>query len=123
MPVPHRLEVWPLDSGSALIAHAFNAWTRMPSLDEQSQIAEAFTADSTVVRALLRCGRAYDKAVESFEPYSEIKETCEHAQTGMSRIVERALKTRTSAFVFVNNRLEGNPPSTIEGTGTLYSSS
>ena len=96
------------------VAHVFNAWTRMPSLEEQSQVDEAFTADFTVVRALLRCGRAYDKAVESFEPYNEIKETCEHARTGMSRIVERALKTRTSAFVFVNNRLEGNAPSTIE---------
>jgi hypothetical protein len=49
-----------------------------------------------------------------FEPYREIKETCEHARTGMRRIVERALRTRTSAFAFVNNRLEGNAPSTIE---------
>jgi hypothetical protein len=64
-------------------------------------------ADFTAVRALLRCGRQYDKAVESFEPYSEIKEVCDHARTGMRKIVERALKTRTSAFVFVNNRLEG----------------
>ena len=96
------------------VAHVFNAWTRMPSLEEQSHIDEAFTADFMVVRALLRCGRAYEKAVESFEPYSEIKEICEHGRTGMSRIVERALKTRTSAFVFVNNRLEGKVPSTIE---------
>jgi uncharacterized protein YecE (DUF72 family) len=85
------------------VAHTFNAWTRMPSLEDQSQIDEAFTADFTVVRALLRCGRAYEKAVESFEPYNEIKEICDHARTGMSRIVARTLKTRTSAFVFVNN--------------------
>jgi uncharacterized protein YecE (DUF72 family) len=96
------------------VAHAFNAWTRMPSLEDQSKIDEALTADFTVVRALLRCGRQYEKAVESFEPYNEIKEVCEHARTGMRRIVERALKTRTVAFVFVNNRLEGNAPSTIE---------
>jgi hypothetical protein len=32
----------------------------------------------------------------------------------MQKFVERVLKTRTSAFVFVNNRLEGNAPSTIE---------
>ena len=61
------------------VAHVFNAWTRMPSLDEQSRLSEAFTADFTVVRALLRCGRAYDKAVESFEPYREIKEVCQVA--------------------------------------------
>ena len=96
------------------VAHTSNAWTRMPSLEDQSKIDDAFTADFTVVRALLRCGRQYEKAVESFEPYSEIKEVCDHARTGMRKIVERALKTRTSAFVFVNNRLEGNAPSTIE---------
>jgi hypothetical protein len=86
----------------------------MPSLEDQSQIDEAFTADFTVVRALLRCGRQYERAVESFEPDSEIKEVCDHARLGMRKIVERALTTRTSAFVFVNNRLEGNAPSTIE---------
>jgi hypothetical protein len=32
----------------------------------------------------------------------------------MRQIVERALKTKNSAFVYVNNRLEGNAPSTIE---------
>jgi len=51
------------------VAHVFNAWTRMPSLDEQSRLPEAFTADFTVVRALLARGRPYEKAVQSFEPY------------------------------------------------------
>jgi hypothetical protein len=96
------------------VAHAFNAWTRMPSLEDQSKIDEAFTADFTVVRALLRCGRQYEKAVESFEPYNEIKEVCEHARTGMQKIVEQILKSKKSAFLFANNRLEGNAPSTIE---------
>jgi uncharacterized protein YecE (DUF72 family) len=96
------------------VAHVFNAWTRMPSLDEQSRLSEAFTADFTVVRALLRCGRRYEKAVENFEPYREIKEPCPSARDGMKRIAEQALKSKNSAFVFVNNRLEGNAPSTIE---------
>ena len=38
------------------VAHVFNAWTRMPALDEQAQLPGAFTADFTVVRALLRQG-------------------------------------------------------------------
>ena len=33
------------------VAHVFNAWTRMPELEDQAQIPEAFTADFTVVRA------------------------------------------------------------------------
>ena len=43
--------------GSHNVAHVFNAWTRMPALDEQAQLPGAFTADFTVVRALLTQGR------------------------------------------------------------------
>jgi uncharacterized protein YecE (DUF72 family) len=96
------------------VAHAFNAWTRMPPLDQQSQLPKAFTADFTVVRALLRCGRAYDKAVDTFEPYREIQEVNEGAREGMRRIADDARRQRKDAFLFVNNRLEGNGPSTIE---------
>jgi hypothetical protein len=49
----------------------------MPSLEDQSKIDQAFTADFTVVRTLLGCDRQYQKAVESFEPYNEIKEVCD----------------------------------------------
>jgi uncharacterized protein YecE (DUF72 family) len=50
------------------IAHVFNAWTRMPSLDDQARLPEAFSADFTVVRALLRKGRNYEDAVKALEP-------------------------------------------------------
>src|ERR1043166_1935585 len=45
------------------VAHVFNAWTRMPTLAEQAAMPGAFTADFTVVRALLRKGRTYEQAV------------------------------------------------------------
>jgi hypothetical protein len=32
----------------------------------------------------------------------------------MQEIAEQSVKTKKSAFVFENNRLEGNAPSTIE---------
>ena len=96
------------------VAHVFNAWTRMPALDEQAHIHEAFTADFTVVRALLRKGRLYEKAVETFEPYNRIQELNDGAREGMRLIAQRAMQERKNAFLFVNNRLEGNAPSTIE---------
>jgi uncharacterized protein YecE (DUF72 family) len=96
------------------VAHVFNSWTRMPSLDKQSRITEAFTANFTVVRALLRSGRDYEKAVESFEPYRQIKEVCQSARDGMTQIVNECLRQRKTGFIFVNNRLEGNAPATIE---------
>jgi uncharacterized protein YecE (DUF72 family) len=95
-------------------AHVFSAWTRMPALEEQLQLPGAFTADFTVVRALLRKGRAYDQAVKAFEPYQLVQEPNEGAREGMRQIGEQARKNRRPAFLFVNNRLEGNAPTTIE---------
>jgi len=96
------------------VAHALNAWTRMPALDDQARLPDVFTADFTVVRALLRRGRAYDMAVETFQPYDRIQEPNESAREGMRLVAQRAMHERKNAFLFVNNRLEGNAPSTIE---------
>jgi len=95
-------------------AHVFNAWTRMPELGEQIAMPGAFTADFTVVRALLKKGRAYEQAVKAFQPYQHIQEPNPGAREAIRKIAERAWKTRQPAYVFVNNRLEGNAPGTIE---------
>jgi uncharacterized protein YecE (DUF72 family) len=99
-------------------AHVFSAWTRMPALEEQAQLPGAFTADFTVVRALLRKGRAYDQAVQAFEPYQLVQEPNEGAREAMRQIGEQARRSRRPAFLFVNNRLEGNAPTTIEAVVT-----
>ncbi len=96
------------------VAHVFNAWTRMPELDDQARLSEAFTADFSVVRALLKKGRAYEDAVKSFEPYQQIQEANENARAGMIEIVTHSRTRKKPAFLFVNNRLEGNAPGTIE---------
>jgi hypothetical protein len=86
----------------------------MPGLEDQVQLPDAFTADFTVVRALLKKGRTYEQAVRSFEPYRQVKESNEGARQGMTRIAESARARKVPAFLFVNNRLEGHAPSTIE---------
>jgi uncharacterized protein YecE (DUF72 family) len=96
------------------VAHVFNAWTRAPALSDQIQLPGAFTADFTVVRALLTKGLTYEKAVEAFEPYKLVQEPNEAARDAMWRIATRSREGRTPAFVFVNNRLEGHAPTTIE---------
>ena len=100
--------------GSHNVAHVFNAWTRMPPLSDQVQLPGVFTADFTVVRALLSRGRAYEQAVKAFEPYREIREPNKSDRDGMKEIAKRSLAREKPAFVFVNNRLEGNAPGTIE---------
>lgn len=95
-------------------AHVLSAWTRMPALASQLDRPGVETADFFVVRALLSKGRTYEKAVEAFEPFEKIREPDEPARDGLQRLAERAMETQKPAFVFVNNRLEGNAPSTIE---------
>ena len=96
------------------VAHVFNAWTRMPPVADQIAIPEAFTADFTVVRALLQQGRGYEQAVAMFEPYREVKERDTSTRDALREVVQRSLRTRRRAYIFVNNRLEGNAPATIE---------
>jgi hypothetical protein len=95
------------------VAHCFNAWTRMPGLGDQARLNDAYTADFTVVRALLTKGRDYEGAVDAFGPYDRLREPNEGAREGMETISWRAGPMRL-AFLYVNNRLEGTAPSTIE---------
>ncbi len=96
------------------VAHVFNAWSRMPELGQQIALPGSHTADFVVTRALLRKGRAYEDAVAQFSPYKEIEDPNENARAALREIISRAQRERRSAYIFVNNRLEGNAPGTIE---------
>lgn len=96
------------------VAHIFNAWTRMPDLPTQSAMPQAHTADFTVVRALLRQGRAYEDAVKSFSPYERIQDPNVESRDALRALIQRSLGLGQPAYIFVNNRFEGNAPSTIE---------
>jgi uncharacterized protein YecE (DUF72 family) len=96
------------------VVHVFNAWTRMPLVADQIAIPEAFTADFSVVRALLRKDRSYEKAVSLFEPYREVQQPDHSTRAALRQIAARALHAGQRAYIFVNNRLEGNAPGTIE---------
>ena len=96
------------------VAHAFNSWSRMPSVVEQVRIAGEETADFVTARFLLKPGRTYEQAVKSFQPYREIKDANEEARTGIKQLLGKACFTRTrKRYIYVNNRLEGSAPWTI----------
>ena len=95
-------------------AHVFNAWSRMPELQEQVVLPEVFTTDFTVVRALLRRGRPYEQAVGLFSPYKETQDPNPTTRQAIRDIIRRARDRNQPAYIFVNNRLEGNAPNTIE---------
>jgi uncharacterized protein YecE (DUF72 family) len=95
------------------VAHVYNAWSKMPELRQQIAIPDSVTADFVVSRALLRAGRSYEEAVESFAPYTEIKDPNPEARDALRVLIERSKEEQRMAFLFVNNRLEGNSPGTI----------
>ena len=104
-------------------AHVFNAWTRMPEIGVQAEMPGAFTGDCVAARALLRCGQTYENAVKTFEPYRLVKEPNPATREALRKLAEAAKASRTPAFLFVNNRLEGNAPSTIEAVASSLLSS
>ncbi len=95
------------------VAHVYNAWSRMPELGVQLSIPQAATAGFLVCRALLRRGRAYEEAVRLFTPYERVQDPNPGAREALRELVRRARRNRQLAFLFVNNRLEGNAPETI----------
>jgi uncharacterized protein YecE (DUF72 family) len=96
------------------VAHVLTAWTRMPELGAQMELPGVYTADFTVIRALLTRGRTFAQGVESFEPYQLVREPNEPAREAMRLIADRSRREGRRAYLFVNNRLEGNAPTTIE---------
>ena len=98
---------------SRRVAHVYNAWSRMPELHHQLAIPDSATADFLVCRALLRRGRLYEEAVETFAPYTEVQDPNPEARQAMRVLIGRARENKEFLFLFVNNRLEGNAPMTI----------
>ena len=97
------------------VAHVYNSWTGMPPVSEQMAIEGSETAEFTASRFLLKPGRAYQDAVQTFSPYSGIKEENADARAAAARILKLSVEKKRRGYVYVNNRLEGCAPLTIEG--------
>ena len=96
------------------VSHVLNSWTRMPELGAQMSLPGVFTSDFFVVRALLRPGRPYEDAVKRFAPYTQVREANPVARQTLRDLIGYARSSGRRALIFVNNRLEGNAPGTIE---------
>lgn len=97
------------------VAHVFNSWSRMPPVSEQMKIDGSRTTDFVVARFLLSPGRAYEQAVKSFSPYKETRVVDAGARAAGRALIGKARQvSKRPSFIFVNNRLEGNSPLTIQ---------
>ncbi len=96
------------------VSHVLNSWTRMPPILEQLRVGGILTAPFSVARALLRPGRTYQEAVETFAPYDSIKEENPELRTGLAELVRHCIADGKRLYAYINNRAEGNSPKTIE---------
>ena len=96
------------------VAHVFNSWDAMPPVSEQMGMAGSETSDAFLAaRFLLKPGRKYEEAVKEFSPYKAVKEMNPEARSAGAELVKQAKSKGKKAFIYVNNRLEGNALETI----------
>lgn len=96
--------------------HVYSSWAEMPPIGEQFELPGSRTNPRLCgARLLLKPGRHFEEAVELFQPYDRIKEPCPEGRTAVVKLIQqiRKAKTRTKAFIYVNNRFEGNALQTI----------
>jgi len=93
------------------VTHVFNSWAAMPPAEEQMAMEGSFTADFFASRFLLKPGRKYDEAVQSFSPYESVQDPYPEGRQAIKELA--STKTQRPSFIFVNNRLEGNALGTI----------
>jgi uncharacterized protein YecE (DUF72 family) len=96
------------------VAHVYNHWTSMPSLADQHRRLGSFTASFTVIRLLTPLKMKYAEAKLRAAPYDKIVARLPEMRADTVEIVRSAVSQERPAYVLVNNRAEGNAPTTIQ---------
>jgi len=99
------------------VAHIYNSWADMPPVDEQLALPGSRTRpDFFSVRFQLRPGRKYEDAVKLFRPYDRVKDPYPEGRAAASKVIQEGMRAgkKTRAFIYVNNRFEGNALETID---------
>ena len=96
------------------VAHVYNHWSSMPPLAEQHQRMGNFTAPFTVLRLLTPLTMTYEAAKKRAEPYNKIVGELPEMRRETVNLVNQAITDKRQAYVFVNNRSEGNAPLTVQ---------
>ena len=58
--------------------------------------------------------RPYEEAVAKFTPYTHVQDPNPETRQALRLLIAQARKRHEPSYIFVNNRLEGNAPETIE---------
>ncbi len=96
------------------VAHVHSSWSWMPPLADQLAPEGSFTAPYFVMRLLTAPQQAYQDAVAAFAPYEQLQCPLPDTRKALANHLNRAVQMNFPGYVFVNNRLEGSAPLTIE---------
>jgi uncharacterized protein YecE (DUF72 family) len=98
------------------VAHVFNSWTKMPTVTAQVALAGSRPNPNLVAgRFLVTPGTFYETSVAAFEPFDAIKQIDEDARAAATAIIAEGIAAPDRRTVlYVNNRLEGCAPRTID---------
>ncbi|NOT22700.1 MAG: DUF72 domain-containing protein [Nitrospiraceae bacterium] len=96
------------------VAHVYNHWSYMPSLAEQHQTMNSFSAPFTLLRLLTPLKMTYEAAKKQAEPYNKIVGELPEMRRDTVELVKKAVADNRKTYVLVNNRSEGNAPLTIQ---------
>jgi hypothetical protein len=98
------------------VGHVYNSWTDMPTVSEQLDLAGSRTNPALVAaRFLLTPGKTYERTIQDYEPFESIKKIDETARSAAATIIDEGVRTPSRyTYVFINNRLEGCAPRTIQ---------
>lgn len=95
------------------VAHVHTSWSFMPPFEEQIAAESSFTGDYFAMRLLTPYQIEYRQAVESFFPYSTLQKPQPKVRNALIKHLKQALGQQFPGYVFINNRLEGASPLTI----------
>lgn len=97
-------------------ADVYNHWSYMPSLaDQHKRMEDTFTVPLNVLRLLTPLKMSYEAAKKRAEPYNKIVGELLEMRRDTVPLIHHSIKAAKPAYVLVNNRSEGNAPSTIQG--------
>ena len=76
------------------------------------------TPPASSLEEFVRATGFFSTAGDRFEPYDRIQQPDPSTRLALRKIADRAVKKKQRAYIFVNNRLEGNAPTTIESVAS-----
>lgn len=82
--------------------------------DQHKRMEETFTVPFTVLGLLTPLKMSYEAAKKRAEPYNKIVGELPEMRRDTVELVKKAVDQNRRAYVIVNNRTEGNAPTTIQ---------